>query len=87
MTYVITQPCIGVKDGSCIDVCPVDCIDGSPETDMLYIDPEVCVDCAACTSVCPVGAIFADDEVPPEWAGFTTLNADYFRDAAAEGGC
>ncbi|MGH2498410.1 MAG: 4Fe-4S dicluster domain-containing protein [Ktedonobacteraceae bacterium] len=26
MTYVITQPCIGVKDGSCVDVCPVDCI-------------------------------------------------------------
>jgi NAD-dependent dihydropyrimidine dehydrogenase PreA subunit len=26
MTYVITAPCIGVKDGSCVDVCPVDCI-------------------------------------------------------------
>ena len=26
MTYVITQPCVGVKDGSCVDVCPVDCI-------------------------------------------------------------
>jgi len=44
------------------------------------------VDCAACTSVCPVGAIFPDDEVPAEWASFTTLNADYFRDLAAEGG-
>src|SRR5258708_30799581 len=26
MTYVITQPCVGVKDASCVDVCPVDCI-------------------------------------------------------------
>ena len=26
MTYVITEPCIGVKDASCVDVCPVDCI-------------------------------------------------------------
>ena len=26
MTYVITQPCIGTKDASCVDVCPVDCI-------------------------------------------------------------
>jgi len=26
MTYVITAPCFGVKDGSCVDVCPVDCI-------------------------------------------------------------
>jgi NAD-dependent dihydropyrimidine dehydrogenase PreA subunit len=23
---VITFPCIGVKDASCVDVCPVDCI-------------------------------------------------------------
>jgi ferredoxin len=26
MAYVITQPCIGVKDASCVEVCPVDCI-------------------------------------------------------------
>ncbi len=26
MTYVITEPCIGLKDASCVAVCPVDCI-------------------------------------------------------------
>ena len=26
MTYVITEPCIDVKDKSCVEVCPVDCI-------------------------------------------------------------
>jgi NAD-dependent dihydropyrimidine dehydrogenase PreA subunit len=26
MTFVITEPCIDVKDRSCVDVCPVDCI-------------------------------------------------------------
>ena len=26
MTYVIAEPCIGVKDTACVDVCPVDCI-------------------------------------------------------------
>jgi NAD-dependent dihydropyrimidine dehydrogenase PreA subunit len=26
MTYIITEPCIGTKDGACVDVCPVDCI-------------------------------------------------------------
>ena len=26
MTYVITEPCIGTKDQSCVEVCPVDCI-------------------------------------------------------------
>ena len=26
MAYVITEPCVDVKDASCVDVCPVDCI-------------------------------------------------------------
>jgi ferredoxin len=39
MTYVITQPCIGVKDGTCIDVCPMDCIHGTDQDTMLFIDP------------------------------------------------
>jgi ferredoxin len=78
MTYVITQPCEGVKDGACIDACPVDCIEGTPDTPMLYIDPEVCVDCAACTSVCPVDAIYYDAEVPQEWKHYLKINADYF---------
>ena len=26
MAYVITQPCIGVKDGACVSVCPVNAI-------------------------------------------------------------
>lgn len=38
--YVITEPCIGTKDKSCVDVCPVDCIHGADEDPQLYIDPE-----------------------------------------------
>jgi len=46
MTYVIAEPCIDVKDKTCIDVCPVDCI---YETErMLVIDPGECIDCGAC---------------------------------------
>ncbi len=56
MTYVITQPCIGVKDASCVDVCPVDCIhpsqneEGFDEAEQLYINPDECIDCGACAS-------------------------------------
>lgn len=25
MTYVVTRPCLGTKDRSCVEVCPVDC--------------------------------------------------------------
>jgi ferredoxin len=28
MAYVITEPCIGVCDGACVQVCPCDCIQG-----------------------------------------------------------
>ena len=37
VTYIITEPCIDVKDKSCVDVCPVDCIHESDR--MLVIDP------------------------------------------------
>jgi NAD-dependent dihydropyrimidine dehydrogenase PreA subunit len=79
VTYVITEPCIGVKDASCVDVCPVDCIHSSDEDQQYYIDPEVCIDCAACETVCPVSAIFYEEDVPDEWKGFTEINKEYFQ--------
>ena len=77
MAYVIAEPCIGTKDNSCVEVCPVDCI--HPTTDepdydkveMLYIDPEECIDCDACVEACPVDACFAEDQLPEEWTKFT----------------
>jgi NAD-dependent dihydropyrimidine dehydrogenase PreA subunit len=50
MTFVITEPCIDVKDSACVDVCPVECIHPFPDSDefeevnQLYIDPEECID-------------------------------------------
>src|SRR2546421_440960 len=42
MTYIIAEPCINLKDRSCVDVCPVDCIyEGE---DQLYIHPDECID-------------------------------------------
>ena len=31
MTYVITKACIGTKDRSCVEVCPVDCFYDHPD--------------------------------------------------------
>lgn len=33
MAYVITAPCIGTCDTSCVKVCPVDCIHGTKKQD------------------------------------------------------
>ena len=85
MAYIIAEPCIGVKDAACIDVCPVDCIhpmrkeEGFAGAKMLYIDPNECIDCAACEPVCPVDAIFEQSAVPEKWKSYIKINADYFK--------
>jgi NAD-dependent dihydropyrimidine dehydrogenase PreA subunit len=79
VTYVITEPCIGVKDGSCVDVCPVDCIHTTDDDTMFFIDPDECIDCGACEPECPVTAIFAEDAVPEQWTNYIQINADYFK--------
>jgi ferredoxin len=45
VTYIIAEPCIDIKDLSCVDVCPVDCIHEANR--ILVIDPEECIDCFA----------------------------------------
>ena len=85
MAYVIAEPCIGTKDASCVDACPVDCIhpkkdeDGWGDAEMLFIDPVECIDCGACVPVCPVSAIFALDYLPEKWAPFAQTNAAHFK--------
>ncbi|MGH2448225.1 MAG: indolepyruvate ferredoxin oxidoreductase subunit alpha [Chloroflexota bacterium] len=77
MAYVIAAPCVGVKDGSCAEVCPVECIHSQPGDDMFFIDPDECIDCGVCVPECPVDAIFAEEELPAQWERFTQVNAEY----------
>ena len=44
MTYIIVEPCVGLKDSACVDVCPVDCIYTRDQDDMYYISPDECID-------------------------------------------
>ena len=84
VTYTITDACIGTKDRSCVDVCPVDCIhDDGDDDKMLYIDPDECIDCGACEPACPVTAIFAEDDVPDNMKPYTQINALWYKDKAA----
>ena len=94
MAYIIADPCVGTCDTACVEVCPVDCIHGpedkegagaeakesgfDPTGKQLYIDPEECIDCAACEPVCPVVAIFAEDDTPEQWESYKDLNYEYF---------
>jgi ferredoxin len=81
MAYVITEPCVDVHDRACVDECPVDCIyDGLRKG---YIHPDECVDCGACDPVCPVVAIFRDEDVPSSWAVYATIDREFFGPAVS----
>lgn len=79
MAYIIAEPCIGTKDKACVEVCPVDCIKGTDADKMLYINPDECIDCGACEPVCPVTAIFIQEELPEKWSSYIAINKDYFK--------
>ena len=86
MPYVIAEPCIGVKDTACVDVCPCDCIHPRREEPgflpaaQLYIDPEECIDCGACVPACPVSAIFLVEDLPKQWKHFAAVNAGWYAE-------
>ena len=84
MTYVIAEPCVDVLDKACIEECPVDCIYEGARA--LYIHPDECVDCGACEPVCPVEAIFYEDDLPEQWRDYTKANVDFFDELGWPGG-
>jgi ferredoxin--NADP+ reductase len=68
----------------------VNCIHPSPDepgfatAEMLYIDPAACVDCGACVSACPVGAIAPDTRLGPKQLPFVELNAAFYPERAPD---
>ena len=74
MTYVVTEACVKCKHTDCVDVCPVDAFREGPN--FLAIDPDECIDCTRCVPECPVGAIYAEDDVPKDQRDFTPINAE-----------
>jgi NAD-dependent dihydropyrimidine dehydrogenase PreA subunit len=84
LAYVICEPCVGVKDKSCVDICPCDCIyegvkEGFP--DMMFINPDECIDCGICQAECPVDAIVHEHDVPDAWQQYPALNRRFFEAA------
>lgn len=85
MTHVIFQPCIATKDTACVKVCPVDCIHPTADepdfakAEMLYIDPDTCIDCGLCVDECPVSAILPEEDLPDDQKKFTAINLAYYQ--------
>jgi ferredoxin len=73
MTTIVTDNCKGCRFTDCVAVCPVACFHGDDE--MLYIDPDVCIDCSACIPECPVEAIYEDEDIPEDKRHWIEINA------------
>lgn len=74
MAFVVTENCLRCRFTDCVAVCPVDCFHGDDE--MLYIDPEECIDCGACVPECPVEAIFDEAQVPDNQREWIQINLE-----------
>jgi NAD-dependent dihydropyrimidine dehydrogenase PreA subunit len=83
MAYVVTDAC--TKDFNCVEECATAAIapsksDAAAKTvSQVYINPDECIDCGSCISVCPSNAIFVLDELPADKAHFAEKNAAYFN--------
>lgn len=74
MATVVCEPCFGCKFTDCVVVCPVDAFREGEQ--MLFIHPDVCIDCGACVPECPVSAIYYEGDVPEPWREYIALNAE-----------
>ena len=83
MAHVITNKC--VKDFICVNACPSDAIHPTKEekdadtVSQLYINPDDCLDCGGCVSVCANDAIYAEGDLPAEMTEFADKNAAHFK--------
>lgn len=84
MSYVVAEPCVDVLDRACVETCPVDCIYEGDR--MMYIQPAECIDCGACESACPQGAIFYTPDLPEKWSAFNEATEEFFAEVGSPGG-
>jgi ferredoxin len=78
MTVVVTGNCSLCRFTECVDVCPVTCFHADEM--MVYVDPLECIDCMACIVVCPVKAIYPEEDVPEADRDWIDANRTRSRD-------
>lgn len=83
MAYVVTDACI--KDFVCVTECATSAIAPQPTDEaaqtvsQVYINPDVCIDCGSCASLCEQNAIYADVDLPADKTHFAEKNRAYFQ--------
>jgi NAD-dependent dihydropyrimidine dehydrogenase PreA subunit len=83
MAYVVTDAC--TKDFVCVAECatsaiaPVAADPAAGTVAQVFINPDDCIDCGNCATVCAQGAVFSIDDLPAEKAHSAELNRAYFN--------
>ncbi len=83
MAHIVTNKCVGCKYTDCVEVCPVACFYELPK--QVVINRDECIDCAACVGECPVQAIYADGDLPPQFQPDVDFNAQQPRQIKTAG--
>lgn len=83
MAYVVTDACL--KDYVCVPECSTAAIAPSAGDPLagtvaqVFINPDECIDCGNCASVCEQNAIFPADELPAGREQFAEKNRAFFQ--------
>lgn len=83
MAYVVTDQC--VKDFLCVDMCVVEAIAPAPENpaaatvSQVFINPDACIECGSCMSVCENNAIHMPDELDHSQKHLIEKNRAFFQ--------
>ena len=83
MAYVVTDAC--VKDFVCVAECATAAIapqagdEAAGTVSQVFINPDECIDCGNCASVCVQNAIYPEADLPEGKAHFAEKNRAYFQ--------
>ena len=83
MAYVITDAC--TKDFVCVAECATAAIapqatdDAAGTVSQVYINPDECIDCGNCATICAQNAIYPEADLPADKAHFAEKNRAYFQ--------
>lgn len=83
MAYVVTDAC--TKDFVCVAECATAAIAptvgdaAAGSVSQVFINPDECIDCGNCATICAQNAIFPIDDLPADKAEFAEKNRAYFN--------
>jgi len=83
MAYVVTDACI--KDFICVVECATAAIAPQPadpdagSVSQVFINPDECIDCGNCATLCEQNAIYPQDDLPSGKTVFAEMNRAYFQ--------